>query len=179
MIQLLTIGLPDLCRCALFFNCFVGRTCSGLRRIHTLCHVFTSPRQMASPIRRLLSTTAHTTPKTQKKPQKKWRNFRPPKMWCNHTTLATQFTTATPQQHHTNHPLLSKIPAKSRFTARRKNKKTGRKIISRPKPLTCYNRLIRDRKSGDPTCTNAASSSLPCSPSPSTRQHKQSPKQIQ
>jgi hypothetical protein len=46
-----------------------------------------------------------------KKLQKIWHIFRRWKMWCNHTTLATQFTTTTPQKHHTNHSLFSKTPA--------------------------------------------------------------------
>jgi hypothetical protein len=80
---------------------------------------------MASHSGRLLSRPSPKNIKNSKKLQKKWHIFCRSKMWCNNTTLATQFTATTPQKHHTNHSLFSKSPAKSHFTARKKNNKTA------------------------------------------------------
>jgi hypothetical protein len=46
-------------------------------------------------------------------------------MWCKNTTSATQFTTLTPQKHHTKSPTFLKMPHKITFHHAQKNNKNA------------------------------------------------------
>jgi hypothetical protein len=81
---------------------------------------------MASPTRRLLSRPVPQNIKTQKNFRKFGAFFGAQKMWCNKTTLAIQFTTLTPQKHHTNSRTFFKIRHKNHAPPHTK------KITTRP-----------------------------------------------
>jgi hypothetical protein len=60
-----------------------------------------------------LTTAPIEHQKTQKNFKKNGTFFGRSKMWCNNTTLATQFTTLTPEKHHTKSLSFPKIPTKN------------------------------------------------------------------
>jgi hypothetical protein len=56
----------------------------------------------------------------KQKLQKIWRIFQHSKMWCNNTTLATQFPTLTPQKHHNESSTFSKSPQQNSLSTTHK-----------------------------------------------------------
>jgi hypothetical protein len=92
----------------------------------------------------LLSPTSLSQKKNEKL-QNLWRIFRDSKTWCNNTTLATQFTTITPQKHHTKSHVFLKTPCKTTFHhAQKKYQNTNSKSQATQKHPLATIHLSRD-----------------------------------